>query len=165
MKVEFLQIEPTTRCNFTCGFCCGRQMTQSDLREDTFARVLDALPDLRHIELLGEGEPLLHPRFFDMARQALKRGLRVSFITNGSLLSPSVVDQILGLGFWDVSMSLESADPEVFRNLRGGKLEKVIEGVRRLVAARDARKLKRPAIGFALTVLRRTLGDLSAIRS
>ena len=38
MTVECLQIEPTTRCNFTCGFCCGRAMSQSDLDLALFER-------------------------------------------------------------------------------------------------------------------------------
>jgi len=163
MTIEFLQIEPTTRCNFTCGFCCGRSMTQSDLDIALFERALAQWPALRHIELQGEGEPLLHPRFFDMLALARERGIVVSFITNGSLLDDSAVERVLVGGVEKISVSLESADPETFRAIRGGKLAKVIANLERLMAAKRRRGLALPLVGFSVTMLRSTKDHLDGI--
>ena len=157
--MEFLQIEPTTRCNFTCGFCCGRSMTQSDLDFATFEKTLATFPHVRYVELQGEGEPLLHPRFFDMLAAARSRGIQVSMITNGSLLTEEAVAQIVAGGVEKISISIESADPAQFRQIRGGKLEKVIDGIARLVAA----KRGLPRVGFSVTMLRSTSSALDGI--
>lgn len=162
-KVVFAQIEPTTRCNFTCGFCSGRQMDQSDLALDDFDRLLDGFPDIEHIELQGEGEPLLHKGFFEMARRARARGIRLSMITNGSLLSEECVAQILEVGVVAVNVSIESPEEAGFQRIRGGRLDKVKAGIARLLAARDARGLEAPKVGFAVTVLRETVESLPQI--
>ena len=119
-KVVFAQVEPTTRCNFICGFCSGRQMDQSDFAAEDFTRLLDSFPDLEHIELQGEGEPLLHKGFFEMARQARERGIRLSMITNGSLLSEERVAAILEVGIEALYVSIESPDEAKFQDIRGG---------------------------------------------
>ncbi len=161
--VELLQIEPTTRCNFTCGFCCGRAMTQTDLDPALLARALADFPEVRHVELQGEGEPLLHPRFFEMVAAAREHGAPVSFITNGSHFTLANIARILEGGIEKIGVSIESADATTFRALRGGKLEKVIAGVERLIAARDQRGLPRPTVGFVVTVLRGTRDQWSGI--
>ena len=162
-KVVFAQIEPTTRCNFTCGFCSGRQMDQSDFAVEDFERLLASFPDLEHIELQGEGEPLLHKGFFEMARQARARGIRLSMITNGSLLSEERVAAILDVGFEAIYVSIESPEEAAFQKIRGGLLSKVKEGIARLLAARNARGMKQPTVGFAITVLKDTAQSLPAI--
>lgn len=161
--VRFLQLEPTTRCNFTCGFCAGRAMPQTDLPWERFVAALDAFPALEHIELQGEGEPLLHPRFFDMVSLARSRNIKVSIITNGSLFTPDAIDRILTLAIDKIAVSIESPDDERFQAIRGGKLDKVRRGIAALVAERQARGLAKPAIGLSITVLRSTQGELPAI--
>jgi MoaA/NifB/PqqE/SkfB family radical SAM enzyme len=161
--LRFLQIEPTTRCNFTCGFCAGRAMPQTDISADTFAATLAAFPALEHVELQGEGESLMHPRFFDMVADARARGVRISFITNGSYLSQPNVDRLLDLGIERVSVSIESADEGMFRQIRGGKLDKVKRGIETLVETRRRRGLDRPSVGFSITVLQKTRGELPAL--
>ena len=156
--VRFLQVEPTTRCNFRCGFCAGRHMDQTDLEPDAFAKILDGLPELEHLELQGEGEPLMHPAFFEMARQARARGIEVSTITNGSMFRPERIEKLLDADLTSVLVSIESPDPSEFAAIRGGRLDKVIEGIRALLSARAARRLRRPAVGFAVTVLKSTEG-------
>lgn len=158
--IRFLEIEPTTRCNFTCGFCMGRHLPQLDADLATFAAALDSFPATTHLELQGEGEPLLQPRFFEMVALARARGIGVSCITNGSLLSEDNVGRILDADLDKVLVSFESADPVTFRRLRGGLLDKVVDGLRQLVRVRAARGLRRPAVGLAVTVLRDTLGEL-----
>jgi MoaA/NifB/PqqE/SkfB family radical SAM enzyme len=166
-EVRFLQVEPTTRCNFTCAFCAGRHLAQRDIDFDVFEAALRCFPRIRHLELQGEGEPLLHPRFFDMVRLAkrLHPEVRVSTVTNGSLLSRENIDQILDAGLHKLHVSLESADPAVFQEVRGGHLEKIIEGITALMAAWRQRGSNHPAVGFAVTLLRRTRAEIPRLVS
>jgi MoaA/NifB/PqqE/SkfB family radical SAM enzyme len=163
VSVTFAQIEPSTRCNFTCGFCAGRAMAQQDLPDERFLAFLDAHPDLRHVELQGEGEPLLHPRFFDMAEECRRRGIRVSLITNGSLLSPERVERLLDTGLGSIHVSIESADPAQFQSIRGGSFAKVRAGLALLTERKRERQLAEPLVGLAVTVLRSTLPRLDAV--
>lgn len=163
MSTHFLQIEPTTRCNFTCGFCAGRSMPQTDLSETTWQTTLAAFPSLAHVELQGEGESFMHPRFFAMIRELRARGTRVSIITNGSYLSQPNVDALLDAGIERVSVSMESADEGLFRQIRGGRLDKVRRGIETLLATRHARGLDRPSVGISVTVLAKTRGELPGI--
>ncbi|MCB9680078.1 MAG: radical SAM protein [Alphaproteobacteria bacterium] len=162
-QATFVQLEPTTRCNFTCGFCCGRHMPQEDLAWETFEATLAAFPELRHVELQGEGESILHPRFLDMVDALRARDVQVSFITNGSLLKPAVVDRLLDAGVDKISVSIESPDPVAFQQIRGGKLDKVLRNLEHLMAERRRRGLDRPVVGLSVTVLQRTRNDLPAI--
>jgi MoaA/NifB/PqqE/SkfB family radical SAM enzyme len=164
-EVRFLQIEPTTRCNFACRFCVGRRLPQQDMPLEVFETLLRLLPGLRQIELQGEGEPLLHPQFFEMVRVArdLHPAVRISTITNGSLLTPESVRRIADLGLHKLYVSMESARPEVFWELRRGRLETVLAGIRALLEASRAGGSDRPAIGLAVTVLRRTVAEVPGL--
>jgi MoaA/NifB/PqqE/SkfB family radical SAM enzyme len=162
VPTRFAQIEPTTRCNYTCGFCAGRSMRQGDLAWETFLRFLDQTPTLQHVELQGEGEPLMHPRFFEMVAECRRRGIQVSLITNGSLLAQNV-DRLLDADIESIDVSMESADAADFQSIRGGKLSKVTEGLRLLMSRRRELGKARPVVGIAVTVLTRTLGAMANI--
>jgi radical SAM protein with 4Fe4S-binding SPASM domain len=131
-------------------------MEQSDISFETFEKIINEFPELQHIELQGEGEPLLHPQFFDMAKLAQSRGIRISMITNGSMFTSQRIDKILECGIEALQISIESPKPKDFYEIRGGKLEKVIDGIKALLKARNDRGQKYPAVGFAVTVLNRT---------
>ncbi len=98
----------------------------------------------------------MHPDFFEMARLARERGIRLSTITNGSLFSAERIDRILESGIATLFVSIESPREDEFRDIRGGVLSKVIDGIRALLAARRARQLVHPTVGFSVTVLKRT---------
>ncbi|MEE4249365.1 MAG: radical SAM/SPASM domain-containing protein [Alcanivoracaceae bacterium] len=164
MEIRFAQIEPTTRCNYTCGFCVGRHMPQQDIALDTFRSFIDQTEGLEALELQGEGEPLLHPQFFDMvalARQKFPQ-LEISMISNGSMFTPENIERILDHGIARIFVSLESAKDEDFQRIRGGKLDRVRRGIRHLIAARNERGLQTPLIGLSVTVLRSTAVELEA---
>ena len=165
MAVTFAQIEPTTRCNFTCGFCVGRHMPQGDLDWADFQAFLEAYPALEHVELQGEGEPMLHPRFFDMVDACRARAIKVSIITNGSLLTPERVERLIESGVATVHVSLETTDPDQFRSIRGGLFAKVEAGVELLMERRARLGRRTPRVGLAVTLLRDTLGGFPAIRA
>ncbi len=161
--VRFLQIEPTTRCNYTCGFCVGRTMRQTDLPLAISDAIFRAFPTLQAVELQGEGEPLLNRNFFRIAEGAAGADAAISMITNGSLLSEERVGRILSLPIERVGVSLESPDAARFKAIRGGAFGKVLEGIARLRDARNALGRKHPVIGLNVTVLKSTLSEAEDI--
>lgn len=163
-RPTFLNIEPTTRCNFSCWYCVGRHMKQEDIDVGNFARVLDNFPELKTIALVGEGEPLMHTGFFEMARMAVDRGIHVVTLSNGSTLSTSNVRKICESGITYLSVSIDSFDPATFASSRiGGDLQQVLNGVRRLREYRDANGYRYPKIALKGTLFRDTRDQLPRI--
>ena len=162
MHVRFAQVEPTTRCNYTCGFCVGRHMPQQDITIETFTHFIARVEGLEAIELQGEGEPLLHPDFFELIRIAREKfpQVEISMISNGSMFTKEIVERILDANIAHIYVSAESVDDADFQRIRGGKLERVRRGIRHLLAQRKARNLTRPLVGLSITALRSTVKEL-----
>lgn len=138
-------------------------MDQSDLPMETYLAALNELPDVRHLEIQGEGEPLAHPKFFDMVREANARGIRVSTITNGSFFSIARIEQILDCRMESIMVSIESPREDEFQSIRGGKLPKVIRGLKALLAARNKQNREQPVVGFTVTVMKQNRHRLKEI--
>jgi len=160
----FLNIEPTTRCNFNCWYCVGRHMQQEDIKVENFAQVLDNFPTVKTIALVGEGEPLMHKGFFDMAKMAKERNVRVMIISNGSTLSTSIVKQLCEAEVAYIGISIDSIDPEIFASSRiDGKLEQIWQGIQRLREYRDANGFQYPKIGLKGTLFSYNKDELPGI--
>lgn len=161
---RYIQIEPTTRCNFTCGFCAGRHMPQRDMTLEHLQQLVDPLRQLTHVELQGEGEPLLNPDFFAMVSYLRRRfpAVRISLITNGSLFTDALIEQLLAASLSSIMVSLESADATEFQRIRGGKFSRVTRGLGKLMERKKA-VADAPSVGLAVTLLRTTLPRVTAI--
>lgn len=160
----FLNIEPTTRCNFRCWYCIGRTMQQVDIRLADFEQVFTHFPALQTIALVGEGEPLLHPDFFRMAEMARDRGVRVMITSNGSRFTEENIHRLCESGVAYVSVSIDSVDPQTFAASRPpGNLPEIWAGVERLRDYRDRHGYRYPAIGLKGTLFPHTVDQLPAI--
>jgi len=139
---QSIDIEPVNACNFSCPHC---QVTHWNKKRETlgqteFESVLGQIPGVRKVKLQGMGEPLLNKAFPQMLKAADDRSIETSFISNGSVMTPKVVDQLLDLENADVTFSIDGATAETFEKIRvGGKFDNVVGNVHRLVDARDER--------------------------
>lgn len=161
-----LNIEPTTRCNFSCWYCIGRHMKQDDIDFDGFVAALDNFPTLKILALVGEGEPLMHKQFFDMVKVAKERGIRVVTLSNGSPFSESVVKKLCESEVDYISISIDSTDPATFAESRiDGDLVRVWEGIKKLTSYRDSNGYKYPLIGVKGSLFDHTRTEMPAIVS
>jgi heme b synthase len=86
------------------------------------------------IIILTGGEPLLREDVFDLAAHGTKKGLRMVMATNGTLLTPEIVEEIEASGIKRVSISIDGADEvqhDQFRNVPGA-FRRAVEGIRLL---------------------------------
>jgi radical SAM protein with 4Fe4S-binding SPASM domain len=106
---------------------------------DAFAALLAEQPGLKELHLQGAGEPLAHPRFFDMVAYAVARGIAVSTSTALLAISDARIAQCVASGLRRIDVAPGAQHPSDCDYLRpGSKLRRALRNVGRLAAARSA---------------------------
>lgn len=162
---DFAQIEPIGRCNLACRMCTvnDRGDTVGELPFEQFAAILALLPQLKRLHLQGLGEPMLHPRFFDMVALAARQGIDVSTNTNLTLLTEARARRCVTSGLRSLSVSLDGASAAVYESIRvGASFDKVVRNLGRLMAARTAANSPLHVRGV-MVLMRRNLSELPAL--
>jgi len=85
----------------------------------------------RNVTLTG-GEPLLRRDIYDIIRFIDGKGGRTRMLTNGLLLMPSTIDKLVENGLRYLTISLNSANPQVHDSSRGipGNHARIMEAVK-----------------------------------
>ena len=140
-------------------------MDQRDMDDEAFKLILSMLPDLRCLELQGEGEPFVHPRFFELAGAARSvfPDLFISTISNGNSLTPENGEELLKSGIDSVSFSIESVSEEMYRRIRGGDLSRYMKNLRDFMETRRRSGRRSPSAGLAVTILEESVQDIDDI--
>jgi radical SAM protein with 4Fe4S-binding SPASM domain len=118
---------------------------------DAFCALLAEHPGLKELHLQGAGEPLAHPRFFDMVAHAAARGVAVSTTTSLLKISDARIAQCVASGLRRIDVAPGAQHPSDCDYLRpGSKLRRALRNVQRLAAARS----DHPELRLVLMLLR-----------
>lgn len=159
------QIEPVGRCNLACRMCTVNERgdVAAELPLHRFVALLDQMPGLRQLHLQGLGEPMLHPRFFDMVALASARGIAVSANSNLTLLTERRARACVTSGLACLSVSLDGASAAVYEGIRRkASFAKVLRNLDRLIAARDEAGSALQVRGV-MVLMRENLHELPAL--
>jgi cyclic pyranopterin phosphate synthase len=134
-----LRVSLTAACNYACTYCVpnGKRLMPAahELSAEDLVRAISLLVDAGGVEKLRltGGEPLLSPKFDTVLPAVMQLPLKdVSVTTNGQLILRKL-DVIGQSGLRRINISLDTLDPERFRQIaRGGDLATVLEGVEAL---------------------------------
>lgn len=128
----------TNMCNLRCKHCYQRadRPLPDELTLEEKLRVVDQLDraDVPAIAFSG-GEPLIHPDFLPVAREAASRGMYVAVATNGTVITRDYAKKLKEAGVQYVEVSLDSPDPKKHDDFRGaqGSWERAVRGARNCV--------------------------------
>ena len=159
--IKRVYIEVTTKCNFSC-ITCIRSSWQDDLAHmewatfENIVKNLKELPELESVHFGGFGEPLLHPRIFDMVRAVKELGLKVEMITNGSYLQEETIQKLIDIELDILFTSLDSPEAEEYNQIRpGGDFQDVFHNVKNLQAMKQMQKTKKPELGIEFVAMKK----------
>ena len=167
-------VDVTTRCNLRC-FACPRHapgaaaLPSLDFPWAEFQRLCPQLGALGVVKLvlIGEGEPLLHPRLADMIGLAKRTGLHVTLVSNGTLLDAEAGEALLAAGLDELRVSLWASTPEEYaHNCTGNDprfFARVIDGLAQLRRRRDAAGRARPRLTLHRPIERHGFRGLPAM--
>ncbi len=155
-----IAFEPTTSCNLRCPECPSglRSFTRpiGMLQEDIFRKTIDELaPTLLYLTFYFQGEPYLHPKFLEMVQYANTKKIYTATSTNAHYLTPENANKTVLSGLSRLIISIDGTTQETYQQYRiGGKLSKVIEGTKNIIAAKKNLKSNTPHIIFQFLVVR-----------
>jgi cyclic pyranopterin phosphate synthase len=141
-RVEYLRLSVTDKCNLRCFYCLPegfREFEEPDnwLRFDEIERVVAAFAGLgvKRVRITG-GEPLVRKDLPRLASRLVSLpGIEdLSLSTNASLLQHHAC-ALRQAGISRINVSLDSLDTARFRQITGGNLAPVLDG---LMAAKAA---------------------------
>ncbi|MBF0383072.1 MAG: tetratricopeptide repeat protein [Magnetococcales bacterium] len=132
-------IELTNRCNFHCTFCPSdiQVRAKGEMSLGLVEKLLKEIADkklAKTINLHQMGEPTLHSQIGEVLQLAVKHGLKVDLVTNGSTLTSDKIDLLLNELWGNLIISLQTPNMESYK-LRGSKMswEKYIGGIKRAI--------------------------------
>jgi radical SAM protein with 4Fe4S-binding SPASM domain len=166
-----VQIEPVGQCNLRCAMCPIEFRPESEpgrppahIAVGVFKRLVDQFGAIDELHLQGLGEPLLHPRFFELVAYAAGRAIKVSTNTNMTLMTEARAAACVRSGLHDLHVSLDGARAESFESIRRrASFDKVLRNLRRLIAARRAAGSALPHVHVVAVAMRRNLGELPGL--
>ena len=155
-------LDPVNACNNNCYYCNSQRYLRDEpahLKRWGIEYIEDLLIYLsvwgvRAFCWGGGGEATLNIRLAEMTQFGVDLGMECSIITNGVNLDDKLIDSLL-LCRW-IGISIDSADPEVYRKVRGtDDCERVLLNIGKLVKRRT-----KTDISMKVLVLPETIDSL-----
>jgi radical SAM protein with 4Fe4S-binding SPASM domain len=164
----YLQIEPVGQCNLRCQMC-PIQFRQDGppwgplafMEWDTFTTVIDGFTGLQDLHLQGLGEPMMHPRFFDMVEYAVARGIRVTTNSNFTLVNKRRAERCVTCGIDTLHASIDGATAATYERIRvRSHLDRVLTSLSNLRAAKARHGATTPKVRMVSVIMRQNLHEL-----
>lgn len=124
------------RCNLQCQYCFrGGGHNIRDMSTDDWIKIINDMGSIKIIRcMVSGGEPTLHPGIVSIIEALLKNDIFPYLATNGTLLTPQMVNDLKHVGLKYTQVSLDTVKDDLFSRITGvNDLESVKEGIKRLV--------------------------------
>lgn len=139
-QIDYLRLSLTERCTLHCTYCRvdeGVCPKIQELSADELILLAEAAVELgiTRIRLTG-GEPLLRKDLLQIVRGISSlSGLRdLSMTTNAQMLAEIAAD-LKEAGLDRLNISMDTLNADLFKELTGGSLQKVLDGIQAAIAA------------------------------
>ena len=168
---EYLQIEPVGQCNLKCRMCPVTFRQEGTpygppafMEFQEFCEIIGEAAGVKELHLQGLGEPMMHPRFFDMVTYAVSKNLYVTTNTNATLITEQRATRCLSSGLHEIHISLDGATAETYECIRvGSHFDRVIRNLRRLIQVKHEVKTDLPRIQVVMVLMRRNMHELEGM--
>ena len=143
----YLQIEPSSICNYRCVFCYQTdnffnkksQGHMGKMNYEMFKNIVDqAEGNVQFLSLASRGEPLLCPDIDKMLDYTRDKFYNLKINTNAYNLNEKLAHTILKSGVKTLVFSVDAADKKLYEKLRvHGKFEKVYDNIKRFIEIKN----------------------------
>ena len=162
---KYLQIELTNRCNLACNTCLRAVpdgvLHEQDLSQSALQQLKPTLQHTSVVHLQGWGESMLLTDLPERIRWFKVQGCKVSFTTNGSLMTTRQAAELVASGLDSITFSMAGASASLQDSLRGkGSHAKLWQSMQLLREAKQQQESETPAMAVSYLLTRETIKEL-----
>lgn len=165
-------------CNHTCPMCWLQHLDPAEKRRifkedrasgmglDDYRAFFDGAPrGITEVNVVGGGEPLVHPECVEIMAEVKRRGWRGYLITNGTLLDEDKARALVAMGWDRVRVSTHAGDATTYTAVQGiDHFERLRENLRTYDRVRrEAGKERRCQLHVHHVIQRENLGTLASM--
>ncbi len=165
-----LQVEPTNHCNLRCTGCpvtSGMDRPKGMMDLNLYKSMIDELKEYLLLIMLWDwGEPFLHPDAYEMIRYTIRSGIKVLASTNGNVFCEGDhARNVVESGLDVLVFSVDGITQETYSKYRNmGELQKVLEGIKRVVAEKERQSSRTPLINFRFIAMKHNEDEMPLLR-
>src|SRR5437667_11099419 len=162
-----ITLESTAKCNLYCPMCPRHIYTfdNENMDLDLYKKIVQDCKD--YVEFIwpyGIGEPMIHPKIFDMIRITHEAGIRTGMSTNATLMDDKRTDMLLDSGLDYVILAFDGATKETYEKYRiGATFEKTRANILAFLDKKLARQAKVYVV-LQMVLLKNNTPEIDAYR-
>ena len=162
---RYIDIELTNVCNFRCLMCPTGNFSQNRkkgfMTDAVFYEILNNIVARKiPLRFIRWGEPTLHPKLMDYISAVKSLDILCHINTNGSLLTPDKISELIDAGLDSIKFSFQGVDAGSYSEMRNiDYFDELVVIIRIFFETRGSRK--KPYIHVSTTV---THEDAAMIR-
>jgi GTP 3',8-cyclase len=131
-KNDFLlRISVTSNCNLTCSYCEKNHLSRTDITSDKeLLEIIKSASEcgVKRISWTG-GEPTVRPGFIDLIKKSKEAGITEQLLTTNGIILSNIVETLKENGITRINISIDSLNPDKFKEITGGNLKPVIKSI------------------------------------
>ena len=127
-----IEVETTTKCYLKCIHCEHTHWTDKaylnqDMKFEDFVTLIDGIPNLKWINVTGEGSSFLNPDFILMVEYAKSKGVYVDFSHDFFKLSKENMRRLIEAKVDRIYWSRDGVSKETYEKIRVGSNLEIVE--------------------------------------
>ena len=163
-----LEMEVTTACYLKCIHCehtyWDEEYKNQNLTLESLCRVLDDIPNLKWINLTGEGTCILNPQFNLMVGEVKRRGIYLDFSHDFVKLPDETAECWVREGVDRIYWSVDGCTKETYEDIRvGANFEKVKDNVKKLVEFKKRYNTPLPEVCFRYAFFKHNIHEVGML--
>ena len=133
-----VQVEVTAACHLKCVMCSRSNVANwpgAHMTDEVWARFFALARQVDYVNVLGTGEPWMHPKFLQFLQQLDDAGVGTVIVTSGDLVTEKRAAALGKLRHLrKISFSIDSPDPAAYSRIRGQALDRALAGLQRTMS-------------------------------
>ena len=171
---KILNVEINNTCNTDCIFCFNhsrflREKTENNenLSLSDLKKIIENLREknfvIERIGLLGKGEPILNPKFFEIISYLTDKDIAVEIITNLTLKHKNYLDTLVKEKVSSICLNLPACNSKTYEIIRPsspkGEFDLVLENAKKIITEKKRLRIQNPKMVWKFIINRINIED------